>query len=107
MARFKMKKPYSKKNIGEAIVNEWVSSARENRTVDLNNIKNAIIPMIDDSGFTLELHVDSNSAPKVIHIVIPDPTNGSMTLDEWVNRKWPTPDEVEEFGRICLYGCGR
>lgn len=110
MARFRIKKPYNKQHIANAIINEVIAAKREtDRPVNPNNIRDAITPIIDETNFTIVVHLDSTQAHKVINVTVPVDGTG-MTLDQlrqFVDRKWPSLDDIEEFGRICLYGCGR
>lgn len=107
MARFRIKRPYSKQHISNAIINEWITAKREARNVSATKIQDAITPIIDETNFTVVANLDSYQVQKVININVPAPGVPPAGLEDWINRKWPTLEEVEEFGRICLYGCGR
>lgn len=107
MARFRIKRPYGKQHISNAIINEWITAKRENRGVEPARIRKAITPIIDEANFTVRVNLDSDGGQKIINITVPAPGAPPAGLEDWINRKWPTPEEVEEFGRICLYGCGR
>lgn len=107
MARFRIKRPYNKQHISNAIINEWITAKREGRNVDPVKIQDAVTPIIDETNFMVVANLDTGQGQKVININVPAPGASQANLEAWINQKWPTQEELEEFGRICLYGCGR
>lgn len=113
MARVKIRKPFKRRHIADAIINEWIEATRIGRPYSEANIQAAIDPIIDREGGTRRVVVkldqfDPMTGVTTINLAVPLPEpNPGQTIQDWIRSKWPTDEEVEAFGGYTLYGCGR
>ena len=114
MAKFALLKPFTKKHIADAYINEWIDAAREGRRPDSDKLEAVIGPMVDQEGGKRRIKVIVDDEPdsdgkKVIKITIPLSEEGAtgQTIEDWINSKWGSAAALEMFGDAILAGCGR
>jgi hypothetical protein len=113
MARVRIRRPFKRRHIADAIINEWIEAVRVGRPYSEANIQAAIAPIIDTEGGTRRVTIsldkyDSGTGVRTLNVAVPlpEPETG-QSIEDWIRSKWSTDEQLDEFGNYTLYGCGR
>ena len=105
MAKFALLKPFTKRHIADAYINEWIDAAREGRRPDSDKLEAVIGPMIRPGRRQAPHQGDRRrragpDGKKVIKITIPLSEEGAtgQTIEDWINGKWGSAAALEMFG---------
>jgi hypothetical protein len=113
MAKFKLRTPFTSRNVADAFINEWIDAVRTNRAADAANIEAVIKPMLDDDGGKRQVKVLLDPPPdangmRTIFLIGPQPEPASgQSIEDWIKKKWGDDSALSDFGNAILAGCGK